>query len=84
MDDVLEKCIVLDKPVIFIETVLSLTKYQDDVIEAKARGDNVGLIYVSVHPPELILDRIKTRVSLGGHNVDAKRLWIVTKGRTRI
>jgi len=73
MDDVLEKCIVLDKPVIFIETVLSSTKYQDDVIEAKARGYNVGLIYVSVHPPELILDRIKTRVSLGGHNVDAKK-----------
>jgi predicted ABC-type ATPase len=72
-DAALEKSIADEKPVIFIETVLSSTKYQDDVLEAKSRGYNVGLIYVSIHPPELILNRIKTRVALGGHNVEEER-----------
>ena len=72
-DAALEKCIADGKKAIFVETVLSSTKYQDDVLDAKARGYNVGLIFVSVHPPELILGRIKTRVAQGGHNVDDQK-----------
>ena len=72
IDAELIRCIAEGKAVIFVETVLSSTKYQDDVLEAKACGYNVGLIYVSVHPPELILDRIKDRVAEGGHNVEAQ------------
>jgi predicted ABC-type ATPase len=72
-DAALERCIAEDRPAIFIETVLSSTKYQDDVLEAKERGYNVGLIYVSVYPPELILGRIKNRVAKGGHNVDPQK-----------
>jgi predicted ABC-type ATPase len=73
IDAELVRCIAEDKPVIFVETVLSSTKYQDDVLDAKLRGYNIGLIFVSVHPPELILDRIKDRVAEGGHNVEAHK-----------
>jgi predicted ABC-type ATPase len=72
-DAALERSIADDKPVIFIETVLSSLKYQDDVLEAKARGYHIGLVYISVHPPELIIGRIKDRVAEGGHNVEAHK-----------
>ncbi|MGA2935516.1 MAG: AAA family ATPase [Syntrophobacteraceae bacterium] len=72
IDAELVQCIAEDKPIIFVETVLSSTKYQDDVREAKARGYNIGLTFVSVYPPELILDRIKDRVTEGGHDVEAQ------------
>ncbi len=70
IDAELIKRIAEGKPYIFVETVLSSTKYRDDVLEAKARGYNIGLTFVSVHPPGLILDRIKDRVAEGGHNVE--------------
>ena len=38
IDAALVRGIAEDKPAILVETVLSSTKYQDDVIEAKARG----------------------------------------------
>ena len=72
IDAELVRCIAEDKPYIFVETVLSSTKYQDDVLEARSRGYNIGLIFVSVYPPELILERIKDRVAEGGHNVEAR------------
>jgi predicted ABC-type ATPase len=72
-DAALVKHIAEDAPYIVVETVLSSTKYQDDVLEARERGYNVGLTYVSVHPPELILGRIINRVAKGGHNVDAQK-----------
>ena len=53
-----------------IETVLSSDKYRDDVLEAKRKGFKVSLVYVSLHPPELSPDRVATRVTKGGHNVD--------------
>jgi len=54
----------------FVETVLSSPKYRAAVLEAKQRGFKIGLIYVSVHPPELSPQRIKLRVIKGGHDVD--------------
>ncbi len=54
----------------FVETVLSSDKYRDDVIAAKARGFKIGLIYVSLFPPELSPERVATRVAKGGHDVD--------------
>ena len=53
-----------------VETVLSSDKYRDDVLEAKRQGFKVALVYVSLHPPELSPDRVATRVTKGGHNVD--------------
>jgi len=72
IDAELVRCITEGNPYIFVETVLSSTKYLDIVLEAKAHGYNVGLIFVSVYPPELILERIKDRVAEGGHNVEAQ------------
>jgi predicted ABC-type ATPase len=54
----------------FVETVLSSPKYREAVTEAKKQGYMIGLIYVSLHPPELSPERIKLRVIKGGHDVD--------------
>jgi predicted ABC-type ATPase len=54
----------------FVETVLSSPKYREAVTEAKQRGYMIGLIYVSLHPPEVSPMRIKLRVIKGGHDVD--------------
>jgi predicted ABC-type ATPase len=53
-----------------VETVLSSDKYRDDVLAAKENGFNFGLIYVSIHPPELSPQRVNVRVKKGGHAVD--------------
>lgn len=53
-----------------VETVLSSPKYRDDVEAAKANGFQLGLIYVSLHPPELSPQRVKERVEKGGHDVN--------------
>lgn len=55
-----------------VETVLSSPKYRDDVFKAKANGYTFGLVYVSLHPPELSPQRVSTRVKKGGHDVDPK------------
>lgn len=72
-DAALAQGIAEGRPVIFIETVLSSPKYQDDVLAAKAGGYAIGLVYISVHPPELILGRIRDRVAEGGHNVPPRK-----------
>ena len=53
-----------------IETVLSLNKYRDDVIATKEKAFKIGLIYVSLYPPELSPQRVQVRVDKRGHNVD--------------
>ncbi len=56
-----------------VETVLSSEKYRERVERAKARGFKVGLLYVSLWPPELSPQRIKDRVAKGGHDVETAR-----------
>ncbi len=58
----------------YVETVLSSSKYRDDVIEAKKRGYKFALVFVSVHPPELSARRVKDRAKKGGHDVDAEKV----------
>jgi predicted ABC-type ATPase len=53
-----------------VETVLSSEKYRRRVIDAKAAGMKVGLVYISLHPPELSPQRVSERAAKGGHNVD--------------
>ena len=53
-----------------VETVLSSPKYRDDVRAAQAAGFKIGLVYISLHPPELSPERVATRVLKGGHDVD--------------
>ncbi|MBF0565500.1 MAG: zeta toxin family protein [Nitrospirae bacterium] len=56
-----------------VETVLSSPKYRDDVLAAKEKGFKIGLIYVSIYPPELSPQRVNVRVTKGGHNVRAEK-----------
>lgn len=57
----------------YVETVLSSPKYRQAVLEAKERGYKIGLIYISLYPPELSPARVKLRVAKGGHDVDAAK-----------
>jgi len=62
-----------------VETVLSSSKYRDDLERAKDAGYKIGLIYVSLYPPQLSPLRVDERVRLGGHTVDPEtaisRYW---------
>lgn len=58
----------------YVETVLSSPKYQDDVMEAKKRGFKFALVYVSLYPPELSVERVKVRAQKGGHDVDGNKV----------
>ncbi len=58
----------------YVETVLSSTKYRDDVVEAKKRGFKFALVYLSIYPPELSVRRVKDRAKKGGHDVDAGKV----------
>lgn len=72
IDKAVEDCIKADHSFV-VETVLSSPKYRDDVQAAKARGFKIGLIYVSLYPPELSPQRVSERVAKGGHDVEAAR-----------
>jgi predicted ABC-type ATPase len=50
--------------------VLSSGKYRDDVLNAKTRGFRIGLVYISLYPPDLSPLRVSERVAKGGHDVD--------------
>jgi predicted ABC-type ATPase len=69
IDGLVDDCISLGHS-FTVETVLSTDKYRQRVIDAKAAGFKIGLIYVSLWPPELSPDRIAIRVGKGGHNVE--------------
>lgn len=52
-----------------VETVLSSPKYRELVLTAHTRGFEVRMIYVVLASAELQIERIKERVSSGGHDV---------------
>lgn len=56
-----------------VETVLSSDKYRPRVLAAKAAGMKVGMIYISLYPPELSPQRVSERAAKGGHDVDATK-----------
>jgi predicted ABC-type ATPase len=72
VDAQVEACIREGKGFL-VETVLSSGKYRDDVEAAKAAGFRVGMMFVSLHPPELSPLRVAQRVLRGGHHVDPER-----------
>lgn len=57
-----------------VETVLSSPKYQKLVTRAKKAGFDVRMIYVVLRTSKLQIDRIKIRVSEGGHDVPAQKI----------
>ncbi len=52
-----------------VETTLAGSGVLRHMDEARADGDRIELHYVSVDSPDLALDRIRTRVASGGHDV---------------
>ncbi len=68
-DQQVERCVEAGLSFV-VETVLSSGKYRDDVLQAKANGFRFGLIYISLHPPELAPLRVSERAAKGGHDVD--------------
>ena len=57
-----------------VETVLSTDKYKP-VVEFVRAGDGfVGLIYVGIRSPEILISRIASRVLRGGHDVPKDRI----------
>lgn len=69
VDGLVNDCIALGMN-FTIETVLTSDKYRKAVTDAKAKGYKVGLIYVSLYPPELSPQRVKIRAGKGGHDVE--------------
>lgn len=59
---------------VLIESVLSSSKYVDPVKDAIQTGYFFTLIYVYTRDPEVNVGRVKTRVSLGGHDVPTNKI----------
>ncbi len=57
-----------------IETVLSSDKFDPILRIAKQRGISIGLVYIGVHSVEDTLQRIKSRVAAGLHDVPASKV----------
>lgn len=52
------------------ETTLATKSYKSKILEAKAKNYNVTLLFFWLQNPELAIERVKTRVSEGGHNIE--------------
>lgn len=57
-----------------VETVLSTGKYRSLVDHAHAHGFRVRLIYVFLKTADLNVERVRVRVSKGGHDVEEARI----------
>lgn len=57
-----------------VETVLSSDKYRPLVLRAKELGFEIRLVYVVLRDVELQLERIRLRVSEGGHDVPSEKV----------
>jgi len=57
------------------ETVFSHESKIDFVAKAKAQGYEIILVYIHLDPPELNEARVKQRVTEGGHNVSADKIY---------
>lgn len=52
------------------ETTLSTRSYKNKIAEAKEKGYRVTLLFFWLQNIELAKERVKTRVSEGGHNIE--------------
>jgi predicted ABC-type ATPase len=57
-----------------VETVLSTAKYRRLVAKAKALGFAMWLIYVVLDSPDRNVERVRLRVSKGGHDVAENKI----------
>jgi len=51
------------------ETTLATKSYVKTIVDAKAGGYNVTMVFFLLDSPELAIERVKTRVIEGGHNI---------------
>jgi predicted ABC-type ATPase len=51
------------------ETTLSTRSYQSKIIEAQRKGSFVTLLFFWLNSTDLAKERVKTRVSEGGHHI---------------
>ena len=68
-----------------IETVLSTDKYEQRVLRARRAGFQVLFLYTLLESVEQSIERVRLRVSRGGHDVPEKKIrerW--TKSRERL
>jgi predicted ABC-type ATPase len=52
------------------ETTLATKSYKNKIIEAKAKGYRVTLLFFWLQSIDLAKERVKSRVSEGGHNIE--------------
>lgn len=52
------------------ETTLATKSYKSKVIEAQKKGYNVTLLFFWLQNVDLAIERVKTRVKEGGHNIE--------------
>lgn len=52
------------------ETTLSTKSYKNKILEANSKGYTVTLIFFWLQTIELAIERVKIRVSEGGHNIE--------------
>ncbi|AWI26879.1 zeta toxin family protein [Flavobacterium pallidum] len=52
------------------ETTLATKSYRSKILEAKAKNYNVTLLFFWLQNSELAIERVKTRVAEGGHNIE--------------
>ena len=51
------------------ETTLATKSYKQKIIDAQKKGYHVTLVFFWLNKVELAIERVKTRVSEGGHNI---------------
>lgn len=54
------------------ETTLSTKSYRNKIIESKERGYTITLLFFWLQSIDLAKERVNTRVSEGGHNIEPK------------
>ena len=67
-----------------VETVLSTDKYRRLVLDAKQRQFELRLIFVMLSSPDLNVQRVRLRVSKGGHDVPEAKIrqrWTKSLGQ---
>jgi predicted ABC-type ATPase len=66
---------LLEKEITFaFETTLATKSYKSKIIEAKAKGYKVKLLFFWLQNVTLACERVKTRVLEGGHNIPSETI----------
>ena len=71
-----------------IETTLATRSYKNLVLKAQEKGYNVSLLFFWLESPEVACERVKKRVSEGGHDIPVetifRRYWLGLENLFRI